>query len=145
MKIFEIVESKIEAKTAEDILATGEPEAYVSAEIFKVKYDEDQKKYVVFSERFGVRKKVGMLRKYDLDKKYTLVRPNEKPDAEGLLTYRKNIEVEAFRYMGNTTMVKLKKPIRINDGDFFVMKDGPSGKLYDIMSEDEFERQFIKK
>lgn len=102
-------------------------------------------RYEVYSDESGTRKLVGKMDADKLEASYTPVRANQKEDAEGFTVYREALDVEAFKYDGDTVKLDLEgKTKTIHNGDYLVRTATDDEFSYDVRSTEEFEESFTE-
>lgn len=146
-----MVEETIPTTSAEDLWAqnSGDVGQYITTKIFQVLpiTNKNITKYTVYLDSENKRTLIGNMNQTKLDKSYTPVRPNQKPDAEGFTTYREIAEYEAFKYMGDTTKVTIsdKTTVKLNKGDYILRQTAADNFVYSIELARYFDQYYTKK
>jgi hypothetical protein len=111
--------------------------------------------YDVFYDQQGKRKKYGTMNEEDLNAAFAPLRPNQKPDAEGFLSYRSADVYDAFKYSGDPVRVTLgEEPpeeaaaadtVKLNRGDYLLRQDDGKNFTYSIEKDAYFSNGYTKK
>lgn len=161
MKLSEIklFEEPIETKAAEELWAENEGDAtqYITTTVYFVRPIADKKNmFEVLYDEQGKRKSYGTMSKEDLDAAFAPMRPNQKPDAEGFLTYRSGDVYDAFKYNGDPVKVTLStsaggetppggQTIKLSKGDFVLRQDTGDEFAYTVEKANYFSNAYTRK
>jgi hypothetical protein len=146
-ELLTIREEAIAVMQPEDVWADNKDGVitYITSTIYFVKQieDSDPKKWEVLKDVDGTRKKVGTFDTAELEDLYVPVRANQKPDAEGYILHRDNLEVQAVRYGADT--VKLDGLKKLRAGDYLIRREGGDDFIYSVQDPKYFEQDYIEK
>lgn len=161
MRLAEIklLEEPIPTSSAEELWAEngGEAAQYITTTIYYAKPVEGSKgMFDVLYDEHGKRKKYGTLSEDDLNAAFAPIRPNQKPDAEGFLSYRSADVYDAFKYAGDPVKVVLGEApaegeapvgdtIKLNKGDYLLRQDDGDNFVYTIEKANFFDNGYVKK
>lgn len=152
MKLHELklFEEPIPSTTAEQLWQeNGEGSAqFISKSIFLARPSEEKEgEYEVYSEQGNKRKLYGVLSEEDFESAFTQLRPNEKPDVEGFLTYRFADVYDAFKYGGDTIKVTLSDGVveKLSKGDYLLRQESGDEFIYTIEKANYFDNNYMKK
>ena len=157
MKLSEIklFEEPIPTVAAEEVWSSGSAEAaqYITTTVYYVReLDTDQ--FEVLYDKMGNRKAYGKMDKEDLEAAFAPMRPNQKPDAEGFLTYRSADVFDAFKYGGDPVKVSIDKApegevggqtVKLNLGDWMLRQDDGNDFIYTAERAVYFDNNYTKK
>lgn len=148
MKIHELFEEAIPVIAAGDLWSENSDGVgqYITGKIFLVK-KVDGGKFEVYQDTNGSRQLIGKMSQDKLDKSYTPVRGNQKPDAEGFTVYREVAEYEAFKYDGDTTKVEIGdgSTVKISKGDYILRQTDGDEFVYSVETARYFDQNYSKK
>lgn len=160
MKLHELkllVEEPISVRTSEEVWEEGESGAaqYITTTVYYVRpVKDDEDKFEVLYDDKGKRKTYGTMDEEDLDASFAPIRPNQRPDAEGFLTYRSADVYDAFKYEGDPVKVTIDKApegeesgqtLKLNKGDWLLRQDDGNDFVYTIERANYFDNNYSKK
>ena len=159
MKLSELklFEEPIQTMTAEDVWSQGGDDVaqYITTTVYHVRPVEGAaNKYEVLFDINGKRKSYGTLDQEDLQAAFAPMRPNQKPDAEGFLTYRSADIYQAFKYTGDPVKVVIDKAsagetngqtVKLSTGDYLLRQDDGSDFIYSVERDSYFSNGYVKK
>ena len=151
MKIHELFEEAIPVVTADSLWQenSGGALQYITTKIFMVREEPNKNisSFEVFLDKNGKRSLIGKMGQDKLDKSYTAIRGNQKPDAEGFIMYRDAAEYEAFKYEGDTTKVELSDgtTVKLTKGDYILRQTDGDEFVYSVESARYFDQNYTKK
>jgi len=146
-KSFSLSEEALETKSAEDLWNDNKDsvKSYSTNTTYAVRAlpDTSPTKYEVFSIIGDQRKLIGKFDSATLNKKFKPIRPNQKPDVEGFITYVDPAETEAIQYGGDPTKIEFDdgSTQQIEKGDFLIRAVQGSKFSYEIKPESDFETE----
>lgn len=157
MKLSEIklFEEPIPTITAEEVWNSGSEAAgqYITTTVYYVRPLENSQFEVLYDVE-GRRKSYGKLDQEDLEAAFTPIRPNQKPDAEGFITYRLGDVFDAFKYGGDPVKVSIDKApegeansqtVKLNTGDWMLRQDDGNDFVYTVERGSYFDNNYTKK
>jgi hypothetical protein len=148
-ELLSLREEAIEVKPADEVWTENKDEAntYVPTATYVVRKikSSDPTRYEVFVDKDSKRTLVGKMDGAKLEAGYAPVRPNQTPDAEGFTTYRENLDLEAFKYTGDTIKVDLdgeKKTLA--KGDYLLRHTEDDEFTYSVEAAEDFESDYAE-
>lgn len=161
MKLAEIklLEEPIPTRSAEELWAENGNEAaqYITTTIYYAKPVAGNKDmFDVLYDEQGKRKKYGTMNEDDLKAAFAPLRPNQKPDAEGFMSYRSADVYDAFKYSGDPVKVALGEApveggapvgdtVKLNKGDYLLRQDDGDNFIYTVERANFFDNGYVKK
>lgn len=159
MKLSEIklLEEPITTRTSEEIWDEGSGDAaqYILTTVYYVRpLQGEADQFEVLYDDQGKRKPYGKMDKEDLEAALTPMRANQRPDAEGFLTYRSADLYDAFKYNGDPVKVTIEKApegeangqtLKLNKGDWLLRQDDGNDFVYTIERANYFDNKYTKK
>src|SRR5215211_504978 len=140
-----LFEEPIPTRTAEELWGENGSEAgpYITTTVYYVRPSKDKKgQFDVYSDEGGKRKLYGVMNEADLNASFAPMRPNQRPDAEGYLTYRSADVFDAFKYTGDLVKVTLGddpgSTVKLSRGDFLLRQDDGDDFKYTVEREAYF-------
>jgi hypothetical protein len=143
-------EEAIEVRLASDIWSENKDfsKTFIPKATYMVRQKENSNpvEYEVFSKDGNKRKLVATMDTEDLEAAYVPVRSNQTPDVEGFTTYRDAIEVEAFKYEGDTVKADLEgRKKTLKKGYYLIRTEDENAFKYDVQSSNDFEDAYSEK
>jgi hypothetical protein len=153
LKLFE---EPIETRQAEELWDENESDSntYITTTVYYIKpHPKSDDRFDVFYDENGTRKLYGTLKGEDVSASFAPVRPNQKPDAEGYLTYRSGDVYDAFKYNGEPVKVvlatgkdgKAGSTAKLNKGDYLLRLDDGNNFTYSVEPGAKFDNSYTKK
>jgi hypothetical protein len=149
-ELLTLKEEAIQVRDASEVWEEGKDsvKTYIAKKTYVAREveGEDGTEYEVYTEKNGKRKLVITLSSTDFKSAYVPVRADQSEDAEGYKTYREDIEVEAFRYEGDTIKVDLggdKETLK--KGDYLIRKIDGDNFIYLVEEARFFDEDYTEK